>query len=136
MEEILGLCRFRCDLCQFYTKNVKGEKYKKRVSEEFNRIFGYNIRPSDVECVGCKNEGKHADASCPIRPCALKKGIESCAYCQDYICDKLKGRINFIEDFLCKNKGPIPKEDFDKYIEPYKSKERLEEIRREIGKCE
>ena len=26
--------------------------------------------------------------------------------------------------------------DFEKYVEPYKSKRRLEEIQREIGKCE
>ena len=136
MEEILGLCGFRCDLCQLYTKNVKNEKDKVRVSQEFNRIFGYDVKPSDVECVGCKNEGKHADANCPVRACALKKGVENCAYCQDYICNKLKERMSFIEDFLRKNKEPIPEEDFDKYLDPYRSRERLEEIRRGTGKCE
>ena len=136
MEEILGLCGFRCHLCQFYTKNVKDENDKERVSQEFNRIFGYDVKPSDVECAGCKNKGKHADANCPVRPCALTKGIENCAYCHDCICDKLKERMNFIEDFLDKNKEPIAKEDFDKYIRPYKSKKRLEEIQRKIDKCE
>ncbi len=132
MEEILGLCGFRCDLCQFYSKNIKGQKDKERVSKEFSRIFGYNIKPSDVECVGCRNEGKHADVNCPVRPCAMKKSVENCAYCQDFICDRLKERMNFIEDFLQKNKKPIPKEDFDKFVEPYKSRKRLEAIRKEL----
>ncbi len=132
MEEILGLCGFRCDLCQFYNKNIKGQKDKERVSKEFSRIFGYNIKPSDVECVGCRNEGKHTDVNCPVRPCAMKKSVENCAYCQDFICDRLKERMNFIEDFLQKNKKPIPKEDFDKFVEPYKSRKRLEAIRKEL----
>jgi hypothetical protein len=136
MEEVSGLCGFRCDLCQFYNKNIKDEKHKETVSKEFSKIFGYDVKPCDVECVGCRDEGKHADANCPVRPCAIEKGVKNCAYCQEFICDKLKERMSFIEDFLQKNKEPIPKEDFDKYVEPYKSRERLEAIRREISKCE
>jgi len=129
MEEILTLCGYRCDLCQFYTKNIKSEKDKERVSQEFNRIFGWDVKPEDVECVGCKNDGKHADPNCPVRPCALEKGVENCAHCPEFICDTLKKRINFTEDFLTKSKSPLSKEDFDKYIEPYKSKERMLKIR-------
>ena len=136
MEEILGLCGFRCDLCQFFNKNVIGQEHKEAVSREFNRIFGYDIKPSDVECVGCRNEGKHADVNCPVRPCAIKKSVKNCAHCQDFICDKLKERMCFIEDFLQKNKEHITKDDFDKYVDPYQSRERLETIRRELDKCE
>ena len=77
-------------------------------------------------------EDKHADVNCPVGPCAIKKGVENCAHCQDFACDRLKERMNFIEDFLRKNKEAISKEDFDKYVEPYKSRKRLEAIRKEL----
>jgi hypothetical protein len=131
-EEILTLCGYRCDLCQFYTKNIKSEKDKERICRDFNRIFGYDIKPEDVECVGCKNEGKHADPKCTVRPCALKKGVENCAHCCDFICDKLEGRINFTEEFLRNNKKPLSEEDFQLYIKPYQSREILLEIRKKI----
>ena len=134
MEEILTLCGYRCDLCRFYTKNIKSEEDRQRVSLEFNRIFGWNIKPEDVECVGCKNEGKQADPNCPVRPCALEKGLENCAHCPEFICDRLKERINFTEEFLEKNKEPISEEDFDKYIKPYQSKERMLEIHRQVNR--
>jgi hypothetical protein len=134
MEEILTLCGYRCDLCQFYTKNIESEKDKERVSREFNRIFGYNIKPEDVECVGCKNEGKHTDTSCPVRPCALEKGVENCAHCSEFICDKLKERINFTEEFLRDNKKPLSDKDFRSYIKPYQSKERMLKINKELNK--
>ena len=131
-EEILTLCGYRCDLCQFYTENIKSEKDRERVSQEFNRLFGYDIRPKDVECVGCKNEGKHVDSHCPVRPCALKKGVENCDHCSEFICDKLKGRMNFAEELLRRSQKPLSAEDFQSYIKPYQGKERLLKIRRKI----
>jgi hypothetical protein len=129
MEEMIGLCGYRCDLCQFYIKNAKGENHKERVCQDFNRLFGYNVQPADVECVGCRNKGKHADADCPVKPCALAKGVENCAHCEEFICDRLRERLEFTEGFLKNNKKPISKEDFSRYIEPYQSKERLLKIK-------
>jgi hypothetical protein len=134
MEEIQTLCGYRCDLCQFYIKNIESQKDKERVSQEFNRIFGYNVQPEDVECVGCKNEGKHADPDCPVRPCALEKGVENCAHCSEFICDRLKERINFTEEFLRDNKKPLSDKDFQSYIKPYQSKERMLKINKEVNK--
>ena len=130
--EILTLCGYRCDLCQFYTKNIKSQQDREKVSRDFNRIFGYYVAPEDVECVGCKNEGKHADPSCTVRPCALKKGVENCAHCSEFICDKLKPKINFTEEFLRNNKKPLSEKDFQLYIKPYQSKERMLKISEEI----
>ena len=134
MEEIQTFCGYRCDLCQFYTKNIKNEKDKEKVSWGCNRIFGGDMKPEDVECVGCKNEGKHLDPDCPVRPCAIEKVVENCAHCSEFICDKLKERINFTEDFLRDNKKPLSDEDFQSYIKPYQSKERMLKINKELNK--
>lgn len=126
--------RLQIDFCQFYNKNLKSQKDKERVSQDFNRIFGYDVKSDDVECVGCKNEGIHADSNCPVRPCALEKGVENCAHCPEFICDKLQERINFTEEFLRDNKKPLSDEDFQLYIKPYQSKERMLKINKELNK--
>ncbi len=131
-EEVLTLCGYRCDLCQFYRKNIKSEKDKERVSRDFNRIFGYYVKPEDAECVGCKNEGKHVTPGCAVRSCALKKGVENCAHCSEFVCDKLEIKINSMEKFLRNNKKPLSEEDFQLYIKPYQSEERMLKIREKI----
>ena len=85
-----------------------------------------------VECAGCKNEGKHADPGCPVRPCALDKGVENCAHCRQFICDTLKERINFTEEFLQGNKKLLSDEDFQKYIRPYHGKEKMQKLNRQL----
>ncbi|MBN1256996.1 MAG: DUF3795 domain-containing protein [Planctomycetes bacterium] len=128
MSEILTLCGYRCDLCQFYTENITCEADKERVSRDFKRLYGFEVKPEDVECVGCKNEGKHADKDCPIRPCALAKGVENCAHCPEFICEKLQPRINFTEDFLKNNKKLLSDEAYGHFVKPYHNKERMVQI--------
>ncbi len=132
MKEILTLCGFRCDLCQFYNKNIKNQEHKEKVCNDFKRIFGYDIKPEDVECVGCRNEGKHADDNCLVRSCALEKSVENCAHCPEFICDKLKQKMSFIEDYLRNNKKPLSDEEVQIYIEPYHSKERMIRINKAL----
>jgi len=38
-------------------------------------------------CVSCRDRG--GDPSCVIRMCAKEKGVEMCAFCEDYPCDKI-----------------------------------------------
>ena len=130
MVEVLALCGYRCDLCQFYIRNARSEEHKERVSREFTEIFGDDIRPEDVECVGCRSKGKHVDTACPVRPCALEKGVENCAHCSEFICDKLKTRINFAEEFLRDRENPLSDSEYQSYIRPYQSRERMMEINR------
>ena len=132
MEEILAICGYRCDLCPLYAKNIGSEEDKERLSQDYSRIFGFDITPEDVECVGCKNEGHHPDSGCPVRPCALAKGVENCAHCGDFMCDKLLTKTDFIEEFLSKNEKPLSDEDIQLYVKPYQSKERLLKIRQQI----
>ena len=49
MEEIQTFCGYRCDLRQFYNKNLKTQKDKERVSQDFKRIFGHEVKPEEIE---------------------------------------------------------------------------------------
>lgn len=128
MNEILSKCGYRCDLCPAYRENVKSEEDKKIVSEGWKRLFGFEVPPNEVECVGCHNKGQHADTGCPVRPCAIEKGIESCAFCNNFECNSLKTRTGFLDDYLKKDINASD-EDYKRYILPYASKERLADMR-------
>jgi len=62
------------------------------------KIFWSKVPPEETGvCVECLNEGKHIDTECPVRPCALEKGVDSCAHCKEFICERLKFRVEYIE---------------------------------------
>jgi hypothetical protein len=46
-----------------------------------------------VTCDGCLAGERHGGycSACPIRACALEKGLTSCAECDQYACEKLQG---------------------------------------------
>jgi hypothetical protein len=128
-KEILTKCGYRCDLCPAYKENIKCEEDIILLSKEWHRLFGFDIPPQNVECVGCINEGSHADKDCPVRPCVIEKKLENCAYCDDFGCDKLKTRMNFIDDFFTKKDKILSDKDYKKYVSAYESKRRLIKIR-------
>jgi len=131
MVKMLGYCGFLCDICPAYEKNIKSEDDKIEVSDKWFLYFGFEIPPEKVSCVGCRNKGNHPDEGCPVRPCAIKKSVRSCAYCDNFGCGNLKTRIDFVENYA-KNIEKIPEEDYKLYIEPYLGKKRLFEIREKI----
>jgi hypothetical protein len=56
--------------------------------------YGMAYEPEDItDCDGCRTEGGRlfsACQNCPIRNCAGQKGLENCAYCSDYACERLE----------------------------------------------
>lgn len=133
MNEILAKCGYRCDLCPAYSENIKSEEDKKIVSDGWKRMFGFEIPPEEVACAGCHNKGNHPDSDCPVRPCVIEKGMKNCAYCENFECDSLKTRTGFLAEYFKKSICEISTEDYEKYILPYESRERLVKIRNMPG---
>jgi hypothetical protein len=56
--------------------------------------YGMAYAPEDItDCDGCRtDEGRLFSAcqDCAIRNCAEQRGLESCAYCDEYVCEKLE----------------------------------------------
>jgi hypothetical protein len=98
MEENLAYCGLICQTCQIYlaTREPDEEKkYKMRanIAQEIKKYYGEEIKPEDIgDCDGCKTEGGRlfSNNDCPMRICAIEKGIENCAYCHDYPCEALE----------------------------------------------
>ena len=130
MEAIIAKCGYRCDLCPAYEPNVKSDADIKRMCDAWAKYFGFQIPPEEFSgCAGCIKEG--ADPNCPVRPCAIEKDVENCAHCDQFACDKLKTRVNFVEEKI-KDFSNIPQDDYDLFIKPFISKERLLKIRESL----
>ena len=98
MEESLAYCGLICQTCQIYLATRepdKEKKYKMRadIAREITKHYGGETKSEDVgDCDGCKTEGGRlfSNNDCPMRTCAIEKGIDNCAYCDDYTCEALE----------------------------------------------
>jgi len=129
-DKILSRCGYRCDLCLAYRPNVVKNDQRVLLSDGWYKYFGFRILPERIICDGCMSPGnpKLVDTGCPVRPCAIVKGVENCGYCGEYICGKLKERLVSRNEIEEKRGSPIPEEDYDSFVKPYDSKERLDQI--------
>jgi len=72
------------------------EKHKMRIeiAQQIKEHYGLDCNAKDVtDCDGCKTEGGRlfsGSNKCPVRICAGEKGVETCAHCSEYACEKLK----------------------------------------------
>ena len=132
MKAVMAKCGFRCDLCPAYEPNRGQMAGLEEISQGWFKYFGFQIPPDEIRCVGCLNEGQHADKDCPVRPCAIQRKIDNCGLCKDFGCDRLKSRMNFIEVYI-KNPSTVPERDYHLYVEPYLSRSRLDVIRKNAG---
>jgi hypothetical protein len=128
MQPILTRCGYRCDLCLAYRPNV--DKYpdnQQKLSDGWFNYFGFRIEPADILCDGCMAEQpKLIDQGCQVRPCVLEKGLDNCATCDEYVCDKLKERIVVYEEVKLRMGKDISTDDYVYFIQPYENKRRLD----------
>lgn len=61
------------------------------MAREWSQTFNADIRPVDINCVGCPSDTGPLFgycATCGIRVCAREHGIETCVVCADYPCEQ------------------------------------------------
>ena len=131
MEPIITKCGYRCDLCLAYKPNLEKHPENKQIlSDGWYTYFGFRIPPEDIYCDGCLSmDGRQIDSSCPVRPCVIERGISNCAFCDEYICEKLETRIVSFQDIQERFEQPIPEADREQFIRPYENEKRLKKIR-------
>ena len=128
MEEIIAPCGYRCDLCPVYYKNIANID-KQKLSDGYLKYFNSQILPEEIKsCKGCFNEG---EKDCLVRSCVFDKRIDNCTQCPDFGCDKLKTKMNIIEDNI-KDVSSLSEEDYNLFVRSYASKERLSKIRNNL----
>lgn len=86
-----GYCGYKCGICAGKSSDI--EKRRKMV-EGWKKLFGHTCYteenvPIKSPCCGCKGDGEIADKSCQARACAMEKGIDFCADCEEFPCKKV-----------------------------------------------
>jgi hypothetical protein len=98
MSELLSYCGLVCSTCPIYlvTREVDKEEQKRKrteIAKLCKEQYGMNYELSDItDCDGCCTENGRLFSGyldCAIRKCAKEKAIENCAYCSEYVCQKL-----------------------------------------------
>ena len=97
-SEMIAYCGLNCSTCQIYlaTREMDPEK-QRRMREQIviaiKKYLGEEKRLEDItDCDGCKAQSGRLYSNCQkcqIRKCASEKGLENCAYCSEYPCEKL-----------------------------------------------
>ena len=125
MEPILAKCGYRCDRCLMFEANLKGEQHRKRMSMALAKYFDCQVAPEAIgPCKGCQAGAEPPDKDCRVYPCVVEKGLHNCGQCPQFSCDKLKTRMDTVEE--CLERHPdIDDEDYRLFFRPYLSRAAL-----------
>ena len=117
MAKIQAFCGLDCGDCEAYVATQKNDRAGlEATAKQWAKQFGGQAITAEMcICDGCPSGKRTSSAhavTCAIRVCASRRGVATCAHCQDYGCETLKGFFAF---------APV-------------LKDKLEAIRKEIGK--
>lgn len=131
VESKLSFCSFRCDLCLAYHANIEAHPENRLIlSDGWHTYIGFRIPPDKIICDGCTTEGKPTlDVDCPVRPCNIDRKLENCAYCEDFVCEKINERLANFDDIQQHFNQAIPEKDRERFILPYENMDRLKTLR-------
>jgi hypothetical protein len=88
VEEMIAYCGYNCHLCAARSDDPA---VRQKLVDSWRKIFGHeHYTAENVRCDGCRADGRLADSSCEARPCAIERGVESCACCDDFVCTKVR----------------------------------------------
>jgi hypothetical protein len=131
MSKTLARCGYRCDLCAARSDDPA---LRQKMINGWRKYLGHEMYTvENVRCDGCMSNGRLADKNCPVRPCAIEKGVENCAYCEEFPCDKLQGLICSREKFVARL-GEIPEEEYNLCLRQFESEPELKRLRKTLGK--
>jgi hypothetical protein len=121
-NRIVARCGYRCDLCPAYRDNIRGPADQQRTSDGWFKYYGFRISPEQICCDGCLDERPAAcriDRECPVRPCVMALGIETCGACRKPDCEHFKWREVTRESVEKRIGQSISTEDYRRFVLPY-----------------
>lgn len=95
MEKMTAFCGLVCNECVAYLVTQEDDDEKRaEVAKIWSEQYKVELKPSDINCDGCLSDSTRLVGHChvcEIRKCGNQKGVQNCAYCDDYACEKLEG---------------------------------------------
>jgi hypothetical protein len=94
MDRMVAYCGILCTDCPgFVTTQANDLAALEQLAEHSRQEYhNPNITVAWVMCDGCLSCSERKCpycAECGIRQCGLEHGVENCAFCDDYACEKL-----------------------------------------------
>ena len=94
-DRMIAYCGIVCTDCDAY-KATQAEDMEalEAMAKKASEQFGIELAAADSMCDGClAATGRQIGYchECAIRLCAVPRGVETCAHCDDYPCDKVEG---------------------------------------------
>ena len=85
MKEYIAYCGLDCESCEARLATVNNDAtLRQKVAKEWSDLNGVEITPEMINCVGCRMDGAKTpfcESLCPIRQCALQRGVQTCGSC-------------------------------------------------------
>ena len=94
MNKLIAYCGLDCEVCEARTATLNNDDaLRAKVAKRWSELNGVTITPEMIRCTGCRVDGvktPYCDSICPIRQCALGKGVATCGACEEMEkCEKL-----------------------------------------------
>jgi hypothetical protein len=93
MDKMIAYCGIVCTECPAFIATQENDDAKrKEVAEMWSKQYKMAVKPEDINCDGCNSDSQRIlgyCSVCEIRKCGQGKGVENCAHCDEYACEKL-----------------------------------------------
>ena len=87
MKQMIAYCGLNCEKCDAYLATIHDDQaLREKTAKLWAEANHAPITPEMINCRGCRVEGiktPFCEAMCPIRQCALKKGVATCGDCSE-----------------------------------------------------
>ena len=87
MTRFIAYCGLNCEACEAYKATLNDDNaLRVQVAARWSELNGVEITPEMINCLGCRQDGvktPFCDSLCPIRQCAVQKGVQTCGSCSN-----------------------------------------------------
>ncbi len=85
MNAFIAYCGLDCESCEARLATVNDDDaLRRKVAAQWSALNGVEITPDMIHCEGCRTDGvktPYCESLCPIRQCALQRGVQTCGSC-------------------------------------------------------
>jgi hypothetical protein len=102
-SKIISYCGITCSSCDaFLATQADDQAELERVAAAWSKEYNAPFSAASIVCDGCLVDTDRVASycnECAIRACAKERNVASCAYCDDYVCDKLQPHLDHAPQF-------------------------------------
>ena len=87
MKDLIACCGLDCEACDARIATLNDDQaLREKVARNWSELNNAEITPDMINCDGCRIGGAktpYCESLCPIRQCALGKGVGTCGDCAE-----------------------------------------------------